>query len=200
MKARRIKQIYIDYFRNNASFSSCHVEMRPYNIKVDPLSTKFSQEDWNLMFSGRERSILQKWTELDDRIVLSCFEKQTKLPFGFIMLFQPHPDNDDLWFHGGTWLHSRKPTLLAYESLYKILSFLIDNGFNVRASCYKINKRADALQRHFGFVEFVTDEESSYKQLDKDLFANNGIRGILERCFAQIDNHELLSCLQNKQY
>lgn len=186
----KIKQVYVDYFLNNEFFSSCHVEMRPYNTEIDTFSTKFSQEDWNLIFPGRERSILQEWIELDDRIVLSCFEKQTKEPFGFIILFQPHPDNDDLWFHGGTWLHSRKSALLVYEGLYMILSFLIDNGFNAMTSCYKINKRADALQRHFGFVEFFIDEESSYKQLDKELFANNGISGVLKRCFAQIDNTE----------
>ncbi len=186
MGAWRIKQIYLNHFRDNEYFSSCHVEMRPFNAAEDAISTMFSQEDWNYIFSSQDRTILQKWVERDDRVVLTCVDKQTKQIFGFIALFQPRIEDNDVWFYGGTWSHNRMSALLAYEGLHEILRFLSSNKFNIRAGCYRINKRSEALLRHFGFIEITADEDCSYKQLDHNKFANNGIEDILKRCFARI--------------
>lgn len=179
----KINQIFSELFSANEFFESNHVRMRPYKIGVDNISTLFNQDDWNMIFSNSDRSTLDRWSMLDDRIVLSCFNKDTHLLFGFIMIFQPRNGDNDVWFHGGGWLHNRKTSLLVYEGLYKILEFLIEKRFNVHVSCLKDNVNADLLQKRFGFVEFAADDKVSFKRLDRGRFEKSRIPNRVEKCF-----------------
>lgn len=179
----RIKQVFTDLFRVNEFFSSNHVNMRLYKNGVDNISMLFTPDDWKMIFSDNDRNTIDRWSMLDDRVVLSCFNKDTNLLFGFIMIFQPRERDNDVWFHGGGWLHNRKTSLLIYEGLYKILEFLIEKNFIVHVSCLKENVHADLLQKQFGFVVFATDEKALYKHLDRERFKNCDIPNRLEKCF-----------------
>lgn len=139
-----------------------------------------------MIFPNVDETIFKEFAEIDDRLILSCFEKGDSHPFGFLIIIESEDSKDKIVFHGGTWKHECKYTLFAYEGLYKAIHFLVNKGFVILTSCHRNNTKADLLQKHFGFVEYKTDDILSYKYLNVSKFNSSDIPGRLELCFSHL--------------
>ena len=126
------------------------------------------------------RDLFKEFAEIDDRLILSCFEKGDSHPFGFLIIIEYEDSKDKILFHGGTWKHERRYSLLAYEGLYKAIHFLVNKGFVILTSCHRNNTKADLLQKRFGFVEYKTDDE---KALEAALSGDDAVKNYSMMCY-----------------
>lgn len=177
-----IKNLFNNYFRENIAFDSKHVSFRQYEPQTDLIVSSFNSEDWNEIFPGLTEDSFISWAYNNDDVFLSCIDIVKQELFGILVLIDSDEIKNGVCFHGGTWKHERRYTLLAYEGLYRVIQFLVVNEFKVLTTCNKTNLKADLLQKRFGFVEYNQDGILSYKYLDLDKFANSNIPNILERC------------------
>lgn len=186
MFANRLKRLFVGFLQSHSYFESKHVLMRFYDHNIDTEICNFSNEDWEKIFPHSDVSLLKKWTLYNDRVILSCFDNETLQLFGFIVITEFEQPRNQVFFDGGTWKNTVKSSLLVYEGLYRILAFLVENKFDIEVTCMKNNIRADLLQKHFGFVEYKTDDNLSYKYLDVSKFNSSDIPGHLELCFSHL--------------
>ena len=183
MAELNVKSIFNDYFREHKYLYSQHVELRPYNLDTDSIIGSFSDCDWEEIFPGIDEASFNIWSKCGDRIILSCIDKELQQLFGVLVITDSIRSENSVCFHGGTWKHERRYSLLAYEGLHKVLQLLLANRFEVLTTCNKTNLRADMLQKRFGFVEYKIDDYLSYKYLDVDRFKKSDIPICLDRCF-----------------
>lgn len=183
MAELNVKSIFNDYFREHKYLYSQHVELRPYNLDTDSIIGSFSDCDWEEIFPGIDEASFNIWSKCGDRIILSGIDKELQQLFGVLVITDSIRSENSVCFHGGTWKHEKRYTLLAYEGLHKVLQLLLANRFDVLTTCNKTNLRADMLQKRFGFVEYKIDDYLSYKYLDVDRFKKSDIPICLDRCF-----------------
>lgn len=174
MQDIRIKKVFEEHFKKNMFFGNHKVQYRLYNSD-DNITSKFSTEDWNMIFTDVDEQILKKWLSYKDRVLLIAMEKTTGVEFGFICIEESPLKPFDVFFHGGVWIHNMKTQLLSYEGTDLILHFLVYNHMNVYVTCYKWNKKADRFQKSLGFVEYYQDEKLSYKELVLERLNSNVI-------------------------
>ena len=118
-----IKDFFIDYLTQKKQLCSRNVDFQLYK-PADDACGHYSSEDWELMFPDVKTEEFNKWCELDDRIVLSTYDKGSSQLFGFLC-FVSSSSSSRLYFHGGTCYHSTRHKLLAYEGLIYILNLRI---------------------------------------------------------------------------
>lgn len=178
-----IKNIFKDYFKKEGDFESKLVLLRPYNPNSEQIVCSFTCEDWNQIFPNFTENEFNSKVNSDDCVILSCIDKETQELFGFLVVEDCDWGYKSVRFHGGTWKHERRYSLLAYEGLHYVLKFLLHNEFEIFVTCNKNNSRADLLQKKFGFVEFDCNDTLSYKVLDTEKYKNNKILSQIEHCF-----------------
>lgn len=178
-----IKSIFCHFFNEHDHIESKHVSFRLYNPKTDEIIPNFNVEDWGQIFTDVNETMLKEWTVYDDRVLLSCIDKEKNQLFGILVIFETNKSEKSICFHGGIWRHNRRSIMLAYEGLYKMIQFLLDNGLEVLTTCKKTNKRASMLHKQFGFVEFGDDDILSCKYLDVKEFESNNLPRRLEKYF-----------------
>lgn len=188
MAISKIKRTFTEFFQEHDHFESQQVCFRLYNPSTDSIFDSFSPSDWELMFPNSNEETFNKWSQLDNRVILSCFDRFTNLLFGVLVLINTKNPDNGIYFHGGTWKKEVRFSLLAYEGLHFILQLLIDKGFEIYASCAKVNIRADMLQKQFGFIKFFTDSGYSYKYLDLEKFSKFDIQKRINLCLSKLDN------------
>lgn len=187
MKEQHVKRVFIDHFNEDQIFNSELVSFRQYHPVNDSIIYNFSSEDWENIFPGVDEKEFNIWTKCDDRIVLSCINRERQELFGLLVITDSILSNKAICFHGGIWKHDQYTTLLAYEGLDKILQFLVDNEFDVYVTCNVSNIQADRLQRRFGFEEYDVKNGVSYKNLDIEKFRHCDILQHLQRCMALVN-------------
>ena len=181
----KIKRLFFDFFQEHEFFESQLVCLRPYNPNTDCVVESFTNEDWKLMFPNVNKDSFNRWAQDDIHLVLSGLDRETKQQFGILVFEQMKNPDYGVYVHGGTWKPNLKSNMLAYDGLHSALQYLIDNGFEIYSSCFTKNLRADKFLKDFGFVEFLVEEDFSYKFLELDKFTNNDILNRLERILHQ---------------
>ena len=169
-----IKDFFVDYFTQKNQLCSRNIDFMPYKPS-DEAFGHYSSEDWEIMFPGVKSEEFNKWTELDDRVVLSAYDKDTSNLFGVLCFVSSSTSSTRLYFHGGTCYHSTRYILLAYEGLIYILNLLLSHRFEILVTCVNHNLKAHRFQNSLGFKEFHRDEELSYKFLTYGTFLSNPI-------------------------
>ena len=176
-KSFLIKKIFNDYFLHHSSIENERIMMRLYDPDNDDIYSKFSSEDWNMIFSDvDENSFKEMGRQYIDRVILVVIDKKGDNPFGFVCIQESSDTPKEVYFHGGTWKHDTKNILLEYNATDCIMQFLVNRNFNLKAMCYISNTKADRFQKSLGFVEYKVDEKFSYKYLDISLFKSNIIK------------------------
>lgn len=177
MHSFNIKRIFQDYFKNNQTIENDRVVLCVYDPYVDNIFPHFTKRDWSMIFTDVDEEDFKEMGEFYiDRIILIANEKKSNIPFGFICIQESHDTPMEVFIHGGTWEHNTKQILLEYSATDLILQFLIDNNFDVKATCFLTNDKADRFQKSLGFVEYKCDEQLSYKQLRLANYYNNVVR------------------------
>ena len=169
----KMKNIFLNYFTQNYYIEDDKVQFRLINPDKDDICSKFSIDDWNMIFSDVDEQTIKEWDDYIDRILLVAIDKTTNKDFGFICIQESHITPLDVSFHGGVWNHNLKHNILAFEAANLILHFLVHNGMNVFVTCYKSNEKADRFQKGLGFIEYYCDEKLSYKRLSKEKLNTN---------------------------
>ena len=177
MRKFSIKKIFFDYFKFYPIIENDTISLRLFDPDRDVIFPQFSRRDWNLIFTDvDEASFKEMAKQYIDRVILVAIDKQLDAPFGFICIQESHSTPMEVSFHGGTWEHDIKHILLEYSATDLILEFLINRNFDVRATCFLSNERADRFQKSLGFDEYKRDIKLSYKKLNVEHFKNNNVR------------------------
>lgn len=176
-KSFLIKKIFNEYFVHHSYIENDRIMLRLYNPDEDEIYSKYSPEDWNMIFYNvDEKSFKEMGRQFIDRVILVAIDKNDDNPFGFICIQESHDIPMEVCFHGGTWRHDTKSILLEYNATDCILQFMLDKNFNIKTTCYISNIKADRFLKSLGLVEYKVDEKLSYKYLDISLFKSNIIR------------------------
>ena len=177
MRTFKIKRIFIDYFEHHSFIENERVALRLYEPYNDIIYPKFSVQDWKMIFTDvDESSFIEMGKQYIDRVILVAIDKLVNVPFGFICIQDSHDTPMEVCFHGGTWEHDIKHILLEYTATDLILNFLINKNFEIIATCFLTNTKADRFQKSLGFVEYKRDNIISYKRLNKNFFYDNIVR------------------------
>ena len=177
MRIFNVKKIFNDYFNSYPFIENKTISLRLFDSDHDVIFPNFTRKDWNMIFTDvNEISFKEMGKQYIDRVILVATSKPLNAPFGFICIQESHNKPMEVTFHGGTWEHDIKHILLEYTATNLILEFLINRNFNIKATCFLSNKRADRFQKSLGFVEYERDSKLSYKKLHIDLFKKNIVR------------------------
>ena len=177
MKTFNIKRIFLNYFKDNPFIEDSRVFLRLYDPSKDVIYPRFSTDDWNMIFTEvDETTFINMGKYYIDRIILIGFDKLSGIPFGFACVQESHETPMEVSFHGGTWEHDVKNIILEYISTDLLLNFLVKHNFNVTATCFITNVKADRFQKSLGFVEYNKDSQLSYKRLPPNALEHNIVR------------------------
>lgn len=165
---------FLTAYLNKQELSSRNIVFRFYQLE-DCAYRHYSRDDWEMIFPGVTETEFNLWLGREDFVMLSTFERGSSEPFGLLCFEVSKTSNKRAYFHGGTWQHTMKDKLLAYEGIVFILHFLMSQGIDVLVTCLRSNTKANKFQESLGFVEFSNEGNLSYKYLDSERFWNNPI-------------------------
>ena len=65
----KMKNIFLNYFTQNYYIEDDKVQFRLLNPDKDDICSKFSIDDWNMIFSDVDEQTIKEWDDYIDRIL-----------------------------------------------------------------------------------------------------------------------------------
>lgn len=167
-------KLFLNSYLTEHELGSKNVVFKLYTVN-DDVYNQFSRKDWEMIFPSVNEAEFNQWLHRDDMVMLTSFYRGSSTAFGFLC-FQAVPNcSTNIYFHGGTWFHSMREQMYAYEGLIYLLKFFWNEGFEILVTCLKNNAKSNRFLNSLGFVEFDRDDRLLYKYLDIEKFVQSPI-------------------------
>lgn len=165
---------FVEAYLAEHVLSTDHILFRLYQPD-DNAFGHFSRDDWNMIFPNVTLTQFNQWQNEDNIVMLTAIDRESLSPFGLLCFMASKTSSKRAYFHGGTWHHTTKDMLLAYEGLIYILDFMLQHNIGILVTCLIENAKANRFQNSLGFIEFGKNEELYYKYLDYEQFQKSSI-------------------------
>lgn len=165
---------FLTSYLSKQELGSKNVVFKLYTADDDAYN-HFTSDDWEMIFPSVVADDFNRWGDRDDVVMLTSFYRNSSTAFGFLCFQSVANCSTNVYFHGGTWLHSMREQLLAYEGLIFLLKFLWDSDFEILVTCLIDNVKSNKFLNSLGFVDFEKDDTLFYKYLDIEKFVQSPI-------------------------